>query len=149
MDEMISMEVDGMDELMSNFKNLVKKYPDRAGELLVKQARELRKDVVKMVRNDTETDGSSKRSLAKLKEYKISKVQGLGERQYIEISGKAPHFHLVENGHKLTNKFGQPVGQGYVVGYHFMDRASKKRRIEIPEELEATIDKILKEEGLI
>lgn len=148
MDEMISMDVEGMDELMDSFKSFIKKYPDRAGDLLVGQARALRKDVVKMVKSETKTDGSSKRSIAKLKEYKISKVQGIGEKQFVEISGKAPHFHLVENGHKLTDSDGKPVGQGYVTGYHFMDRASKKRQIEIPKDLEATIDKILKEEGL-
>lgn len=149
MDETISLSVEGLDDLTNSIENLVREYPDRAADLLVKQARSLRKDVVKMVRNETDTDGTKKRSLAKLKEYKISKVQGIGSRQYIEVSGVAPHFHLVENGHRLVDGKGKAVGKGYVPGYHFMDRATKKRRIEIPKELEGQIDQILRKEGLI
>jgi len=98
-----------------------------------------------MVRNDTDTDGSSKRSLTKLKEYKISKIRGIGLNQQVDISGIAPHFHLVENGHMLTNKSGEPV----VPGYHFMDRARKKREKELPKEIESVIDKTLREEGFL
>lgn len=145
----VSFHIDGMEELEKSFNLFVKRYPDRAGELLRLQARELRKDVVRMVKEETKTDGSSKRSLAKLKEYKISKVQGIGKHQYVEVSGSAPHFHLLENGHRLTNKDGDLIGQGFVQGYHFMDRASKKRREKLPRDLEKTIDKILKEGGLI
>lgn len=165
-DSMFSMEVEGLEELQESFQNMIHKYPDRAGELLVKQAKELRKDVVKMVKNDTDSDGKSKRSLAKAKEYKIGKVQGLNDQQYIEVSARAPHFHLVENGHQIVTPRTRTVqrkdgskekvklanggaSKGYVVGYHFMDRASKKRRIEIPKALESTIDKLLKEEGLL
>lgn len=148
-DESISMDIQGMDDLVASFQDLIKKYPDEAGALLVRQARELRKDVVKLVKNDTDSDGTNKHSLTKISQYKISKVKGIGAQQYIEVSGKAPHFHLVENGHRLLNKDGKPVGSGFVVGYHFMDRASKKRRIELPTDLEKVVDRLLKEEGLI
>lgn len=149
MDETLSFQIEGMDELAESLEKFAKRYPDRAGNALEKQAKELRKDVAKMVRNDTDTDGSSKRSLTKLKEYKISKIRGIGLDQQVDISGIAPHFHLVENGHMLTNKSGEPVGKGYVPGYHFIDRARKKREKELPKEIEAVIDKTLREEGFL
>lgn len=160
------MQIDGLEELAETFEELVGKYPDRAGELLVSQAKELRRDVVKQVKNDTDTDGLSKKSLAKVGSYGISPVQGFGGRQYVEVSAKSPHFHLVENGHmqvvpmtrtvktkdgekrKISNSNGGAT-VGFTPGYHFMDRASKKRQIEVPKELEKVVDELLREEGLI
>lgn len=162
----LSMQVDGMDELIESFETMVKKYPDRAGELLVKQAKDLRKDVVKMVKNDTDVDSHHKRSLGNLKEYKISQVKGYLDKQYVEVSGVAPHFHLIENGHDIVTPKTRTIktkddqkekitlsnggkSVGYAAGYHFMDRAGKKRQIEIPKELEKVVEKLLKEEELI
>ena len=149
MDETLSFQIEGMDELAESLEKFARRYPDRAGNALEKQAKELRKDVTKMVRNDTDTDGSSKRSLAKLKEYKISQIRGIGLNQQVDISGIAPHFHLIENGHMLKNKEGESIGKGYVPGYHFMDRARKKREKELPKEIEAVIDKTLREEPFL
>lgn len=164
--DMPMVQIDGLEELAETFEELVGKYPDRAGELLVSQAKELRKDVVKQVKNDTDTDGTSKKSLAKVGSYGISPVKGFGNQQYIEVSAKSPHFHLVENGHlkvvPMTRTIKTRDGEkrtvsnsnggatvGFTPGYHFMDRASKKRQIEVPEELEKVVDELLREEGLI
>lgn len=164
--DMPMVQIDGLEELAESFEELARKYPDRAGELLVSQAKELRKDVVKQVKNDTDTDGSSRKSLAKVGSYGISPVKGFGNNQYIEVSAKSPHFHLLENGHlkvipktrTITTKDGEkkkianPNGGatvGFTPGYHFMDRASKKRQIEVPEELKKVVDELLREEGLI
>lgn len=164
--DMQMVQVDGLEELAETFEELIEKYPDRAGDLLVSQAKELRKDVVKQVKNDTDTDGSSKKSLARAGSYGISPVKGFGDRQYIEVSAKSPHFHLLENGHmkvvpmtrtvktkdggkrKIQNSNGGAT-VGFTPGYHFMDRASKKRQIEVPTELKKVVDELLREEGLI
>lgn len=161
----MSMQVDGLEELIGSFEDLTRKYPDKAAELLVKQAKELRKDVVSQVKNDTDTDRTSKKSLAKTGSYEISPVHGYGSGQYVEISAKSPHFHLLENGHmnvvpktrtikvngekrkiSLTNG-GSAVG--FTPGYHFMDAASRKRQIAIPEGVEKMVNQLLREEGLI
>lgn len=161
-DNSMTMSVDGLDDLMEAFERVVKKYPDRSGELLQTQAKLIRKEVINLVKNDTDTSGSSKRSLSKAKEYKISEIKGFGENQYIEVSGVAPHFHLLENGHQIIlprtrkNKKGEKVtlrnggkNVGFAVGYHFFDRAQKKRAEAMPNDLEKMITDILKEEGLI
>lgn len=166
MDEGMSLQVDGLEDLAESLENIARRYPDRAAEILVNQAKELRKDVVRQVKNDTDTDGTSKKSLAKVGSYGISSVQGFGATQYVEVSAKSPHFHLLENGHmkvvpksraikkpdgekvKTTNpNGGQTVG--FVPGYHFMDVASKKRQVKIPEEVAEEVEKLLEEEGLL
>ncbi len=166
MDDGMGLQVDGLEELAESLENIARRYPDRAAEILVNQAKELRKDVVKQVKNDTDTDGTSKKSLAKVGSYGISPVQGFGATQYVEVSAKSPHFHLLENGHmqvipksrtvkgpdgekvKITNSNGgQTVG--FVPGYHFMDVASKKRQVKIPVEVAGEVEKLLREEGLL
>lgn len=160
------VEIEGLKELAETFEELTRKYPDRAGNMLVMQAKELRKDVVRLVKNDTDTEGTSKKSLAKAGSYGISPVKGYGNKQYIEVSAKSPHFHLVENGHmkvipktrtvktqdgekrKIANSNGGAT-VGFTPGYHFMDRAAKKSQIEVPEGLKKVVDSLLREEGLI
>lgn len=146
-DQTLSMTIDGLDDLEATFKELVKKYPDRAGELLQKDARELRKDVVKEVKKTTKTKGSSKRSLAKVGSYKISPVQGIGSNQYVEVSAKSPHFHLVEHGHVLKSHDGQTIG--FVQGKHMMDNTVKKHERSMPNTVSDMVDVLLKEGGLI
>lgn len=142
----LSMSIDGMDELVESLERLTKKYPDKAGELLQKNAKELRKDVIKNVREDTKTTGKTKRSLSKTSSYSISPVQGYGTSQYVEISAKSPHFHLVEHGHVLKNHLGQTIG--FVQGKHMMENAVKKREEHMDESLERMVSELLKEEGL-
>ena len=146
-EQTLSMNIDGIDELVRSLENLVKKYPDRAGELLKKDAQKLRKDVVEEVKKVTKTKASSKRSLAKLGSYKISPVLGIGASQYVEVSAKSPHFHLVEHGHVLKTKNGKTIG--FVHGKHMMDTTVKKHENELPDIVNKMVDDLLKQEGLV
>lgn len=146
-----SIEISGLDELATDLRSVVRKYPDRAGEELQKEAKELRKDVVVMVKNDTDEhltkDGEkTKRSLTKASSYEISPVQGFNERQFVNISAKAPHFHLLENGHQLVSHKGRVIG--FVPGYHFMDRARKEHAKKLPERMEKMVNHLLESENL-
>ena len=160
----ISINVEGFEELADLFKKLVKKYPDRAGELLQKNARELRKDVVKNVKKETKPDKENKKSLARAGSYKISPIRGYGIKQFVEISAKSPHFHLVEHGHdsimppfhgvkgkkgkRIPNKNpGQKVG--FVQGRHMMATAVRKMEIKMPQTLLKMVDELLKEDGFL
>lgn len=145
------IEISGLDELATDLRSVVRKYPDRAGEELQKEAKELRKDVIAMVQNDTDEhlnkDGAkTKRSLTKASSYEISPVQGFNERQFVYISAKSPHFHLLENGHQLVTHKGQAIG--FVPGYHFMDRARKDHAKKLPERMEKMVNNLLESENL-
>lgn len=145
------IEISGLDELSEDFRRVARKYPDRAGEELQKEAKELRKDVIAMVKNDTDEhltkDGErTKRSLTKASSYEISPVQGFNERQLVNISAKSPHFHLLENGHQLVTHKGRAIG--FVPGYHFMDRARKEHAKKLPERMQKMVNHLLESENL-
>ena len=143
---MISLNIEGVEELANEFKKLARKYPDRTGELLKKEAKILRKDVAQRIKRETRTKGKSKRSLAKAGSYKISPVKGYNENQYVEVSAKSPHFHLVEHGHELvmpkTHK-----NIGFVQGKHVMADAVSKEQEKIVDVVSGMVDTLLKEGG--
>lgn len=161
-EQTISLSVDGINELVDSFKKLAKKYPDKTGELLQKEAKNIRKSVINKVKRDKETNEKSKRSLTKASSYKISPVQGYNEKQYVEISAKSPHFHLVEHGHEIVMPYyhgikgekrvripnkngGQTVG--FVPGKHMMAQAVSEEQGNIVNVVSGMVDELLKEGG--
>ena len=98
------LKVKGLDELKMSFDQLVAKYPDKAGDLLKKDALALRRNIVNNAKELTKTKSEHKKSLGKLSSFRVSQVQGLMNNQFVEISAKSPHFHLVEKGHELKVK---------------------------------------------
>lgn len=137
----------GLDDLEETFSRLAAQYPDRAGDMLRGEAFKFRNGVAKRVREQTDTEVIHKQSLGKGTSYKVSEIKGTYQDQYVEISAKSPHFHLVENGHMMVTHTGDTVG--FVPGYHFMDIQSKKEQEEMPEVVDRMITKMLKAEGLI
>lgn len=146
MSDTISMKIEGLEELQESFDEIIRKYPDKAGELLQANARRLRKDVVEEVKKVTDDYGNSKKSLAKAGSYKISQLQGYGPNQYIEISAKSPHFHLVEHGHKLVKN---GVNIGFVPGKHMMENTIKRHQEIVPDTVSNMLEEILKEGGFL
>lgn len=161
----IVIKVDGLDELSASFTDLIKKYPDRAGELLQKEGKTLRKDVVSKINQHLNTSDSMKMSLGKVGNYRVTAPQGIGTHQYIEIIAKSPHFHLIENGHDLVTPKTRTVklkdgsrkkvtlknggqSKGFVVGYKFMDESARTRQALMPETVRRMVDILLAEEGL-
>lgn len=157
-----TLVIEGMDELQRSLKKMAKKYPYSAGNMLRKDAINVRKEIVKQVKEETKFDTESKQSLAKAGSYKISKVQGDGLQQYVEITAKSPHFHLVENGHNIIMPKSHGVrgekgvripndnaGEkaGFVQGKHIIDTVTSKHEREMPDIVEDMIDKLLEEVG--
>lgn len=144
---MITLEgYEGLMEVKDKFGELVNKYPDKAGDLLRKEALRLRKDVVNETKRVVKRSYMSKRSLRKLSAYSVSQVKGYGGSQYVEISAKSPHFHFVEHGHVIKTKSGET--RGFVQGYHMLENTSKKHEEDMPKLVESMIDELLKEAGL-
>jgi hypothetical protein len=140
----VEMSIEGLDELATEFERLVKRYPDKAGELLKDEAKKLRKKVAKRMKDEKKSRYKSKRPLENAGQYSISPVLGMGARQYVEVSAKAPHFHLVEHGHDLVRN-GQTVG--HVQGTHFFENTVKEHEAEMPSVVSNMIDELLKEGG--
>lgn len=140
-----AVRIRGLDELIGDLKELQEKYPDRADDLLRKDARQLRKSITENAKALTDVNESHKFSLGKAKSYKISQVQGFGGRRFVELSAIAPHFHLVEHGHVLTDKKGKP--KGFVQGRHFMKKATDTHDAEFEKRTEKMVDELLRKGG--
>lgn len=144
---MVEVEVKGLDEVVNKLEHLGHKYPDKAGEILQENAKAFRKEVVANMRADVKSNKPSKKSLRKVGTYRIMPVRGYGLGQEIDISAKAPHFHLYEHGHNQTNRRGTKV-IGHVEGRKTMKKTADEYKQKYPEVVENMVSKLLKEEGL-
>jgi hypothetical protein len=137
-----------MEELTQAMETIARKYPDKTGVFLRKQGLKARGRTIREVRNSVDTDESSNYSLGKVKNYSVSQPKGYGAGQYVELSAKSPHFHLIEHGHNLLDRrTGQPVGKGWVQGYQVMDAAARESKTAMPYDAEQFIDQFMTEEG--
>ena len=158
----IEIEVIGLDDLTAEMQDLIKRYPDRAGDTLRKEALKTRKDIVKNARSDFKTETKNKKSLGRIGSYRVSQVQGFGVNQQVTIAARSPHFHLLERGHALvvpyTRKIkktgikyrpknaGQTIGR--VQGYFFLKKAKDEEAMRFPEAVDKMVDGILRDSGL-
>ena len=147
MNDMISISFSGMDETQKAFEKLVKKFPDKAGKLLRKNATTLRKEVAEKYDNETKVKGTRKYSIAANNGYVVSQVKGIYTHQYVEIRCRAKHFHLVEHGHRIVDKKGR--ANGFVEGKHIMDTTTRKYEMLAPVTFEHMMNELLKMEGML
>ena len=143
----MAIEIHGMDELIDSVNTLIRKYPDRSGDFLRKQAMETRKGIAAEARSAVNVNTSNKASLGKATNYKVSQVKGIGADQYVELTAKSPHFHLIEHGHEQVTPGGRHVG--YVQGYKILDAEAKRQEIKLPRAFEEMAEKVLSEEGFL
>ena len=138
---MNEFELSGLDELVNDLEKAIKIYPDFAEDSLKKMGTQLKKDVVK------ETKATVKKHTGKLiKGYKVSKVQGYGTNMFVEFSGTAPHFHLIENGHVKKSSSGQTLG--FKEGYHIVSKTAAGYNDKMADALNVMVNKILRESDL-
>ena len=162
---MHTVEVVGLDELTKDMMTFVKKYPDFAGDILRSEALKTRKDIVKNARESMKTDRKRKRSLGRIGSYRVSQIQGIGKSQYVEISARSPHYHLLERGHAIVTPYGRTIkkksgettkikfskgGQtiGRVSGKYFLKKAKDAEAERFPQVMNEAVDILLKKSGL-
>ena len=91
---------------------------------------------------------SSYKSGAKgLKRWKTTKnYSPSGMIASVAVTNKAPHFHLVENGHrKFIN--GVDTG-GFVEGKHYAEKTREEYESKYPDMMQSAINKALADRGL-
>lgn len=160
-----TIEVIGLDSLTESMQKMVRKYPDRSGEVLREEALKTRKEIVNNARASMNTDNRRKKSLGRIGSYRVSQVQGIGINQYVEISARSPHFHLLERGHALVRPYGRRFklksgktvkvtfkngGKtiGSVPGKFFLKKAKESEALRFPEVVDKMVDTLLKDSGL-
>jgi hypothetical protein len=143
----VQISIEGLDELTSQFEQLVSRYPDKAGDLLRKNAREFRKEYVKNVRSKVKHSSGKAKSLTQLRNTKVYPIQGMGKMQYVEIGATSPHFHLYERGHEKVIPW-MPNVHGRVEGRFVMKDSIDQYEKKLPQIAEKMCDELLKEGGL-
>lgn len=124
------IKFEGLSEFQKKLQEVEKKYPFESDEELKKLGKSLRKKS-----QDKTPVGKS----GKLKKaYKLSGVQySTGGNSFISMTNASPVFHLIEKGHKQTDKGGNTVGKGYVPGKHMVENSVT----ELDKEMEAELNK--------
>lgn len=161
-----TVTVIGVDDLDKSVKKMVNRYPDKAGECLREEARRTRKEIVKNARDDLNTNSENRVSLGRIGTYKISQVIGYDMNQRVEISARAPHYHLVERGHAMklpyhftyrNKKTGKVIAKrtwknggqsrGRVNGVFFLKKAKEAEAERFPEFVSSMLDSLIKDAG--
>ena len=131
----------GLEGLMSDMQGLISKAPDELNKAVEKTAREWTKDCNSKMPS-TYKDGKNS-----LKKWKTKKeYTSLGIISSIEVTNKAPHFHLVENGHR---KFIHGVDTGgFVEGKHYAEKTRAEYESKYPEKMQEATNRLLADRGV-
>jgi bacteriophage protein of unknown function (DUF646) len=130
----------GLEGLISDMQGLISKAPDELNKAVEKTAREWTKDCNGKMPS-TYKDGKNS-----LKKWKTKKeYTSLGIISSIEVTNKAPHFHLVENGHR---KFIHGVDTGgFVEGKHYAEKTRAEYESKYPEKMQEAANRLLADRG--
>lgn len=148
---MVEVDLEGLRELQDSMLQAVRQYPDMTQKALEQEGKQFKKDVIK------ETNSAVFRKTGKLaKGYRLDKVEGYGSDMHINFRATAPHFHLIENGHRKVSpktKRGKRLkngGQnlGFVPGRLIVAAVRARYDIRMPKDVMEHFDRLLKENGL-
>lgn len=150
---MDSIHFIGLDGLLEDMRGMVTEAPDEINDAIIKTAKAWTKDCnAKMPSSYSgasvvDEEGERKTNKASLKRWQIKKsFNSLGMIASVEVTNKAPHFHLVENGHrKFIN--GVDTG-GFVEGKHYAEKTRAEYESKYPDMMQSAINKVLADRGL-
>ena len=131
---MSSFEIKGVDEFQEKLKLIEKKAPDRILDKLDEEGKELRKKA----RANTPKVGGRLR-----KGYKLLKVEKIKGGYQKGMTNTAPHFHLVEKGHRKVSKAGKELG--FTPGVHMLEKTVKEMESPLMNELKKWLNEVFKE----
>lgn len=169
----VLFDMSGMEELKSDIETCLKEYPEKTSQKIYNLAGQFTKDVNQKFPEEYQ---KGKRPLGKSWKREREKTLFTGYTVRVNISNRAPHFHLVENGHvekipvmayaihlknqspKAENRNKRPwrrkkvtgsvENRGFVPGKHYCERTRHEWREKFPEEVEKFVDKMLKDRKL-
>lgn len=138
---MESVHFIGLDGLLEDMQSMLSRVPDDVNKAVIKTAKDWTKDC------NAKMPSSYKDGSKGLKRWKTKKNYGsTGMIASIEVTNKAPHFHLVENGHrKFIN--GVDTG-GFVEGKHYAEKTRAEYESKYPDMMQSVINKALADRGL-
>ena len=149
---MESIHFIGLDGLLEDMQSMVTQSPDELNDAVIKTAKAWTKDCnAKMPSSYSgasvvDEEGERKVNKASLKRWGMKKeYTPTGMIASVEVTNKAPHFHLVENGHR---KFIHGVDTGgFVEGKHYAEKTRAEYESKYPEKMQEAINKALADRG--
>ncbi len=129
---MTRLEINGADELIADMKAMIEEYPAEASKALFKIAEDFNKDVNSKYPGYYKTSGK-----ASLTRWKVEGAKD-GNSHFVTSTNRAPHFHLVENGHDKYDFHGHYTG-GFVPGRHYAEKTRNEYEKKYPEKIEKAI----------
>lgn len=145
----ISIGFEGFDELKDQMIQAIKSYPDLAEKHLRQSGTNFRRDVVAEEKRVVKDDESVKikKKITSNQGFEVSKTRGYNENMEVDFKAKAPHFHLVENGHEQVTATGEVIG--WVEGNHVVEKMREKYKNHVmPFVMDNMLKDIIKESGL-
>ncbi len=129
-----NFRLEGAEEFQKKLKTIEKKAPDRIIDKLDEEGKKL----IKQARTNTPKKTGKLRKGYKL--LPVEKIQGGYQKG---LTNTAPHFHLVEKGHRKVSKSGKELG--WTEGKFYLERTVKEMEEPITQELENWLDELFRE----
>ena len=102
------------EEFIGRIEDVKKNFPDDMEVVLNRGANKM----IKALKQNS--PDSKKDHKGKLNKSWKKKIKGYGKNIHADIYSTAPHFHLVDRGHKIKDKKGHE--KGFVQGKHFLQK---------------------------
>ena len=131
---MAEFKIEGVEEFEKKLKTIEKKAPDRIIRELDRQGNKLRR----AARANTPVKTGKLR-----KGYRLTQVEKIRGGYQKGLYNSAPHFHLVEKGHRKVSKSGKELG--WTEGKFYLERTVKEMEEPITQELENWLDELFRE----
>lgn len=113
------------EEFIDRLQTVQKNFPDDVETVLNRGANRMIKAL------KTNSPDSGKDHKGKLNKSWKKKIEGYGKDIHANIYSTAPHFHLVDRGHKIMDKKGHE--KGFVQGKHFLQKTIDEQQNDLQE----------------
>lgn len=131
---MADFKIEGLEEFQEKLKLIEKKAPDRILDKLDEEGKKLR---IAARKNTRKGRGKLAKSYKLLD---VEKIQGGWQKG---LTNTAPHFHLVEKGHRKVTPGGKEIG--WTDGLFMLEKTVKEQEEPTMKELQDWLDELFKE----
>jgi hypothetical protein len=131
---MADFKVEGIEEFQEKLRLVERRAPDRILDKLDEEGKKLR---VATRNNTPKVTGKLRKS------YRLTEVEKIQGGYQKGLYNKAPHFHLVEKGHRKVSPSGEELG--WTDGLFMVEKTVKQEEEPMMEELQNWLDELFKE----
>lgn len=146
-----TIDFQGLGEFQDKINTIIRDYPYEAEELLTKSANSFRNEVKKRTPIGKDTEYTKKKYGAKRKKlhqrYKVKKPEGYGRSIHVDFYSTAPHYHLIERGHRIVyrNRAGEKIDTGKrTKPVEMVKQTSDEFKTTYPKNVEKYVKKVVK-----